>query len=133
MTDARNPDGDWPAWLEPLRPDDVARARMRSAVERAAAPRLRHRRRTAVWRSTGGLARLVAPAAAIAVVAFGWLAHEADRPAERGPLEMAAGGSVEVEEMMRARNGAPPTLLTSASAPSTDLVLQATLEPGGGR
>lgn len=79
------------------------------------------------------MARLVAPAAAIALVAFGWLAHEADRSAERTRLEASAGGSMDVEELMRTRDGTPPTVLTSASAPSADLVLEATLEPGGGR
>lgn len=129
MTDPTESDHGWPEWLEPLRPDDLARARMRKGVERAAAPMLRRRRRTAVWDRAGTLARMVAPLAAIALVVFAWVAREASRPAET--LQQAdVERPVQVEELVRARNGAPPTVLTSASAPSADLVLQATLEPG---
>lgn len=128
MTNAKDRDRDWKSWLEPFRPDDVARARIRSAVAREAGPRLRRRRRNALWRTAGSLARIVAPAAAAAVLMFGWVAHEASAPAATGPV--AADRSVQVEELVRAADGAPPAMLTSASAPSRDLVLEATLRPG---
>lgn len=127
MTNARDPDRDWRSWLEPLRPDDVARARIRGAVDRRAAPLLRHRRRHAVVRTAASLARMLAPLAAAAVLLFGWVAHRATPPA---PGPAVAERPVQVEELVRSRNGVPPAMLTSASAPSSDLVLEATLQPG---
>lgn len=131
MTNATDPDRDRAGWLEPLRPDDLARARIRGAVMRRAEPLLRRRRRDAVLRTAGSLARLMAPLAAAAVLLFGWVAHRAPPPSAASAGPAAARSPVQVEELVRARDGAPPTMLTSASAPSTDLVLQATLRPGG--
>lgn len=127
MTDAKDPDNDRRSWLDPLRPDDVTRARISAAVHRRAAPLLRRRRRGAVLDTAASLARLVAPAAAAAALLFGWVAHEATSPASDAPV---AERPVQVEELVRARNGTPPALLTSSSAPSTDLVLEATLRRG---
>lgn len=127
MTNARDPDRDWRSWLAPLRPDDVTRARIRSDVLRRAEPLLRRRRRDAVLRTAASLARVVAPMAAAAALLFGWVAHEASPPT---PGPAVAERPVQVEELVRERDGAPPAMLTSASAPSTDLVLQATLRPG---
>ena len=130
MTDTKDRERDWTSWLEPLRPDDVTRDRVRGAVLREAAPRLRRRRRRVLWRTAGSLARIVAPAAAAAVLMFGWVAHEASGPALEPAGTAVAERPVEVEELVRGENGVPPAMLTSASAPSSDLVLEATLRPG---
>jgi len=130
VTNTKDRERDWTSWLEPLRPDDVTRARVRSAVLSEAGPRLRRRRRRALWRTAGSLARIVAPVAAAAVLMFGWVAHEASAPALESAGTVAAERPVEVDELVRGQNGVPPAMLTSASAPSSDLVLEATLRPG---
>lgn len=127
----------WPAWLAPLRPDDVARARMRSAIVERAGPWLRRRRAPSVWELAEEAALRLAPLAASALILFGWMAHRvepeplsAPSPAD-APSQSDAPSHVAVEELLRssgagARAG-PPAVLTSASAPSQDLVLAATL------
>lgn len=126
----------WPTWLEPLRPDDVSRARMRSAVLERARPWLERRRAASTWELAEAAARRLAPLAACAVLLFGWMAHRADpppiaadRPLAPEPAAVRTGASnVAVEELVRStRPQGPPAVLTSASAPSRDLVLAATL------
>lgn len=117
----------WPAWLEPLRPDDVARARMRSAVRARAGEWLERRKPDSVWEVAEAAALRVAPLAAGAVLLFGWMAHRAEQPTVT-PADASA--NVAVEELVRTSGGptdGPPAVLTSASAPSQDLVLAATL------
>lgn len=140
----RNRRRSWPAWLAPLRPDDVSRARMRAAIEERAEAWLEGRRAGSVWDVAEEAARRLAPLAAAAVLLFGWMAHRAERetlavgsgvaveepvrPAGDGPLP--ARSDVAVEELLRATRGpaaGPPAMLTAASAPSQDLVLEATL------
>lgn len=114
----------WPAWMEPLRPDDVSRARMRSAVLDRADAWLERRGARSVWELAADAALRLVPIAASALLLFGWMAHRA----EREPVTVAS--DVAVEELMRStgpRAQGPPAVLTSASAPSQDLVLAATL------
>lgn len=120
----RDRSGSWPAWCEPLRPDDVSRARMRSVVLDRADAWLERRGARSVWELAADAALRLAPVAASALLLFGWMAHRA----EREPV--AASSDVAVEELVRSAGpGAqgPPAVLTSASAPSQDLVLAATL------
>lgn len=116
----------WPDGLAPLRPDDVARARMRSAVLERARPWLERRRAGSVWELAETAALRLAPLAAAAVILFGWMAHRAEQ------ATVATTSNVAVEELVRSSGDGmqahgPPAVLTSASAPSEDLVLAATL------
>lgn len=120
----RDRSGSWPAWIEPLRPDDVSRARMRSAVLDRADAWLERRGAASVWELAADAALRLVPLAASALLLFGWLAHRA----EREPVTVSS--NVAVEELVRSgapRAQGPPAVLTSASAPSQDLVLAATL------
>lgn len=128
------------AWLAPLRPDDVARARMRGAILDRAAPLLARRRAGSVWELAEEAARRLAPLAGAAVLLFGWMAHRAGQEPPTVGLGVAverpvgetsvAGPAVAVEDPVRSTGrqvAGPPAVLTSASAPSQDLVLAATL------
>lgn len=120
----RDRSGSWPAWIAPLRPDDVSRARMRSVVLDRAEAWLERRGTDSVWELAADAALRLVPVAACALLLFGWLAHRA----ERQPV--AASSNVAVEELVRSgapRAQGPPAVLTAASAPSQELVLAATL------
>ncbi len=122
----RNRSRSWPAWIEPLRPDDVSRARMRSVVLDRADAWLERRGAASVWELAADAALRLVPVAASALLLFGWMAHRAERP----PVAADAGSNVAVEELVRSGAPgaqAPPAVLTAASAPSQDLVLAATL------
>ena len=71
----------WPEWLAPLRPDDVARARMRSAVLERAGPWLERRRAGSVRELAGEAALRLAPLAAAAVLLFGTTTPGVPKPA----------------------------------------------------
>lgn len=114
--------GAWPGWLAPLRPDDVSRARMRSAILARASGWLERRRRASAWELAETAALRLAPLAACAALLFGWMAHRAGREAPR------EGQDVVVEELVRTTDPqGPPAVLTSASPPGDDLILAATL------
>ena len=121
MTAPTAPDDSWPEWLEPLRPDDVARARVRSRVLARAEPELARRRRRAVWEAADLLGRRLTPFAAAAALLFGWLAFQASPEPE-------PSRTVAVEEMLRPPSGeGPPAFLVSASGPATEHAVEATL------
>lgn len=126
----------WPAWLEELRPDDVARARMRAAILQRAGAWLERRRPASAWELAEEAARRLAPLAACAVLLFGWMAHRAaqepppvaSRTAVEEAVRSPGARGVAVEALVRSTEAqGPPAVLTSASAPSEDLVLAATL------
>lgn len=114
--------GAWPPWLAPLRPDDVARARMRSAILERAAGWFEGRRPASAWELAEAAARRLAPLAACAVLLFGWMAHRAGRDARTEAANVAVEALVRTTEAQ-----GPPAVLTSASPPGDDLVLAATL------
>lgn len=124
MSEPTRPERSWPEWLEPLRPDDVARARMRAAVRERAEPELSRRRRRATWDAAEELAGRLTPLAAAAALLFGWLAFQAT------PEPAAAPEPVAVELMLQPEAGeGPPAVLVSASEPATRHAFEATLEP----
>lgn len=124
MTEPTNPDERWPEWLEPLRPDDVARARILRAVRARAGDELARRRRSATWDAAERFARRLVPLAAAAVLVFGWLALRArPEPEEARP--------VAVEQLLEPPAGeGPPAFLVSASAPRAEHAYRAAFEPG---
>lgn len=63
----------WPEWGEPLRPDDVARARMRRGIRERSAPLLA-RRRGGAWRVLEAWAGYLAPLAAATAIFCAWAA-----------------------------------------------------------
>lgn len=122
MTDRRD-DRSWPEWMEPLRPDDVARKRLRSGILRKAVPLLEARRSEAWWGLAGWTSRLV-PVAAAAALFFLWLASSAapDRPVE---MDRTATVGDTMELIVGPAGSAPPRVLTAEDAPSPDAVLTA--------
>lgn len=124
MTEPTSPDERWPEWLEPLRPDDVARARMLRAVRGRAERELARRRRHATWDTAERFARRLTPLAAAAVLVFGWLALRA-RP------EPDVSRPVAVEQLLEPPSGeGPPAFLVSASAPRAEHAYRAAFEGG---
>lgn len=118
-------DDGWPGWLAPLRPDEVARARMRRAILQAAAPILAARRPASWWDVAAGWSGLAAPIAAAIALLFAWLAYDASPPRpepERAEMEALVRPSLQT---------APPALLLDRSEPSRDGVLEATLRREG--
>lgn len=63
----------WPDWLDGLRPDDLASARLRSSILQAADPLL-EARRDDLWDVASRWAGLLTPVAAALVLVFGGLA-----------------------------------------------------------
>lgn len=116
-------DGRWPDGLEELRPDDLARARIRRAIRAASAGLLRARRRAA-WREVAaGWARILTPLAALLAIAFAGLAVRATSP----PPETSRP-PVTLEELMGPdQAGEPFGYLTGVDEPSTDRVLTAVI------
>lgn len=127
MSGPTAPDERWAEWLEPLRPDDVARARMQAGIRDRAEPLLARRRRRALLDAAERLARRLTPLAAAAAVLFGWLAFQATP-------EPAGTEPVAVERLLQPEAGeGPPAFLVSASAPAAEHAFEATLEPSGSR
>lgn len=84
----------WPSWLEPLRPDDVTRGRMRAAILARAAPILDSRRLGGWEDVAAGWATMLMPIAAVLVLFFGGLAYQATpRTLDVSPVTL--------EELMR--------------------------------
>lgn len=117
--------GTWPEWLEPLRPDDLSRARMRREIASRAAPILR--RRALVWSDVAsGWASRLAPLATAVLLLFGWIAWQAE------PAETTATASLEAEALIRPDTAdPPPRVLTSDDAPSADAILASAVYGGG--
>lgn len=119
------PRGRWPDWLEPLRPDDLSRARMRRAIARRAAPILQ--RRNVVWSDVAsGWASRLAPLAVAVLLLFGWIAWRAE------PVETRQAASLDAEALIRRDTAdSPPRVLTSDDAPSADAILASAVYGGG--
>lgn len=122
MMDRRD-DRSWPEWMEPLRPDDLARQRLRSGILREAIPLLEMRKADAWWGLAAWASRLV-PVAAAAALLFAWLATTA---APNRPLETSRTATTDdtMELIVGPSGSAPPSVLTAENAPSPDAVLTA--------
>ncbi len=121
----RDPVEEWPRWLEPLRPDEVTRARLTRHVSNEAEPLLHLRRAGASWQSIAARwAVLLAPVAAVLAVVFAGLAYQAGS----GEVRSADVPAVTVEQLV-AEDAADafPALLTSATEPSKDHLLEAAM------
>lgn len=125
--DVGREDRAWPAWLEALRPDELARARMRRGILSAAAPLLATRRsRRSWWQVAADWSSVAVPIAAAIALLFAWIAYDSAPPGSEQPER------VEMEALVRpAVQTAPPDLLLNRSEPSTDGVLAATLQRPG--
>lgn len=119
----RRHDRPWPERMEPLRPDDVARRRLRSGILREALPLLEVRQGDAWWGLAAWASRLV-PVAAAAAVFFAWLASHAV-PQRAIELDRTAAVDDTRELIVGQSGGAPPAVLTDEAAPSSDAVLTA--------
>jgi hypothetical protein len=118
----KNAETRWPAWLEPLRPDEMSRRRVRNAVLSAATPILRARERSwedfvARWTS------VLAPVAAAAAILFAGLAYRTARPEVEVRVE-----PVEIDPLLQPLADGPPAMLTSTLEPSMDEILAAAIE-----
>ncbi len=114
---------EWPAWLEPLRPDEVARTRVRRSILATAGPILHASR--AGWSDVAARwATLLAPAAAGLAIVFAGLAYRASMP-ERVVAETPAT----IEELFGPSDvEGPPSFLTSVSEPEAEHVLTAVID-----
>lgn len=131
MMDRRD-DRSWPEWMEPLRPDDVTRRRVRSGIMRTAAPLLEARRQDAWW-GLAGWASTLAPVAAAAALFFMWLATSAapNQAPVTNPTATAFDSVSDSMELIVGPGGAtPPSVLTAEQAPSPDAVLTAAVYEG---
>ena len=117
----------WPAYLEPLRPDEMTRRRLGKRVMAAADALLQGRAPT--WFDvTASWSSVLAPLAAGLLVVFGALAWRASVPTEDplpGP-EVATQPAGLVPSLAPDALG-PPALLTAMDEPSRDAVLAALL------
>lgn len=126
MNGRKDGEGGFPEWLEPLRPDEMTRQRLRRAILAEAETLLAKRRRGGWFEVASGWATLLAPTAAGVALLFAALAYragaatEAERLAEAreaGPEPVAASAGAYV----------PALLTTSDSTSDADLVLTATV------
>lgn len=126
-TQRRDGDGGWPAWLEPLRPDPVSRARMKRGIQAAAAPLLAARHPAAWWEVAADWSSVAIPIAASIALLFGWLAYES------GPSPAPAPDSerMEMAALVKPASSSPPALLIDQAEPSSDALLAATLRREG--
>ncbi|MDP2479783.1 MAG: hypothetical protein Q8W51_08040 [Candidatus Palauibacterales bacterium] len=114
----------WPAWLEPLRPDRMARARMKRSILTAAAPLLAGRHPAGWWEVAADWSSVAIPIAASIALLFGWIAYESSPP----PVPTPESEQLEIEALMQpAAAAALPALLIDQSEPSSDALLAATL------
>jgi hypothetical protein len=111
-----------PSWTDALRPDPLARARMRRAIRAAAGPLLRARR-LSWWEVASDWASLLTPAAAAAAILF--VAVALRDPAPPAP-EAALAGSARLEDLMVWESSeALPAALTSDSLADLAVVFAA--------
>lgn len=123
---------DWPEWLEPLRPDDMERSRIRRGVMRTAGPLLAARR-PSWWDEVARWADVLAPIAAVFVLFCAGLAFETARP---GTEAQASAEAPVVDLVQPPAPAGPPELLTAAREPSNDRILRAAVleaSASGGR
>lgn len=116
----------WPRWLEPLRPDELSRARMRLAI-RASAAAILGSRRIRSWEDVAaGWASMLVPIAAVLLLFFGGLAYQT------APRTMVSS-PVTLEELMPDEDpdGALGVLTTNVE-PSRDWALTAVIGPDDG-
>jgi len=125
MSTQSGPRRSWPAWLAPLRPDDVTRARMKGEILRRARPVLEDLGEPAWRKIAAGWSRVGAPVAVAVVFLFSWLASRAEPPSD-----LAAEPETTATEELLVEPGSdvPPALLTARTAPDRNGVLQAALE-----
>ena len=118
----KSPERGWPTWLEPLRPDEMSRRRLRNAVLSAATPILRARD----WGWEDVVARwasVLAPVAAALAILFAGLAYRAARPEVEARVE-----PFEIDPLLQPLADGPPAMLTSTLEPSIEEILAATIE-----
>lgn len=116
----------WAAYLEPLRPDELTRRRLRRSVM-AAAEALLERRPLSWLDVTASWSAAVAPLAAGLLVAAGLLLYRISAP---DMPELAADAEPEPIGLVRSLAPdaeAPPALLIDLAEPSRDAVLTAAL------
>lgn len=121
----RSPETGWPAWLEPLRPDEVSRRRLRRAVFLAATPILRARE----WSWQDDVARwtsVLAPVAAAIAILFAGLAYRAARP--EAPEAEARVEVFEIDPVLQPLADGPPAMFTSTLEPDMEEILAATID-----
>ena len=117
----------WPEYLEPLRPDEMTRHRLRRSVLAAAGAMME--RRTASWfEVTAGWSSVLAPLAAGLLVVFGTLAYRASalRDVDTVAIEPAPD-PIELVPSLAPDAEAPPALLIGFAEPSSDALLAAAL------
>jgi len=114
----------WPAWVEPLRPDEMSRRRLKNAVLSAAQPMLRARDWS--WQDVAGRwAAVLAPIAAGLTILFAGLAYSASRSETEARVE-----AFEIDPLvLQPMNDGIPALLTSTLEPSMEGILAATIGP----
>ncbi len=118
----KSPQTAWPAWLEPLRPDETSRRRLRNAVLSTASPILRARE----WSVEDVVARwasVLAPVAAAAAILFAGLAYRAARPELEARIT-----PLEIDPVLQPLADGPPAMLTSTLEPSMEEILAAAME-----
>lgn len=122
----------WPEWLEPLRPDELARRRLRKRVMLAAEGMLGMPTRT--WQDvSASWSAFLTPLAAGLAVAFGTLAYRASAVPEAASFapsaERLAASVVDAEivPLLGADAEAPPALLIDGTEVNREAVFRAAL------
>lgn len=126
MSDRKSPETRgiriFPGWLEPLRPDDAVKRRLREAILARAEPILAARGRGGWSEVAAGWATLLAPAAAAAAILFAALAVRAGDSGPEAQVHAAVFEPVEAEA-----SRVVPAVLTAESGPGAALVLTSTV------
>ena len=121
----------WPEWLEPLRPDEVARRRLHNQVMTAAESVLRPPSRT--WQDvSASWSAFLTPVAAGLAVAFGTLAYRASAVPDAAlsaapPTPAVSFVDSEIAPLLGPDAEAPPALLIDGTEVSRETVFQAAL------
>lgn len=120
--------GTWPSWMEPLRPDEEARARLRVRIDsevRSLPARPPGGGIEEAWGVAEDWARHLVPLAAAAALLLGWMAARATAPVPDAP---AAESPVAVEELVRPdTSGTFPEVLISAAEPDDERLVSAVM------
>lgn len=118
--------------MEPLRPDEGARARIRSRIRaelRGVPARPPGGGMEEAWGVAEDWARHLVPLAAAAALLLGWMAARATAPVPPVP---AADRAVAVEELVHPdTSGAIPELLISPTEPDDERLVSAVMYGGG--
>ena len=116
----------WPEYLEPLRPDQLTRGRLRRNVLSAAEALLE--RRPLSWIDiTASWSAALTPIAAGLLVAAGVLVYRVSDTASSQVVAEAGQEPVELVRSLAPDAEAPPALLIDLAEPSRDAVLTAAL------